>query len=97
MRVLLDICRDIERICPDALLLQYTNPMAITCWAISEATEVQVVGLCHSVQGTTEELAGYIGVPSDRVSAWVAGINHMAWFLRFEEMVKMHIRRSGKL
>ena len=58
--------------------------MAITCWAISEATEVQVVGLCHSVQGTTEELASYIGVPSDRVSAWVAGINHMAWFLRFE-------------
>jgi alpha-galactosidase len=81
---LLDICEDIERACPDALLLQYTNPMAMACWAIAEATDVQAVGLCHSVQRTTEQLAEYIGVPRESVSAWVAGINHMAWFLRFE-------------
>ena len=81
---LLDICEDMERACPDALLLQYTNPMAIACWAIAEATDVQAVGLCHSVQRTTEQLAGYIGAPRESVSAWVAGINHMAWFLRFE-------------
>ena len=81
---LLDICEDMERACPDALLLQYTNPMAIACWAIAEATDVQAVGLCHSVQRTTEDLAGYIGAPRESVSAWVAGINHMAWFLRFE-------------
>ena len=80
----LDICRDIESLCPDAWLLQYTNPMAIECWAIAEATSVKFVGLCHSVQGTTEQLAKYIGAPGERVSAWVAGINHMAWFLRFE-------------
>jgi len=81
---LLDICEDMERACPDALLLQYTNPMAMACWAIAEATDIQAVGLCHSVQNTTAQLAGYIGAPRESVSAWVAGINHMAWFLRFE-------------
>jgi alpha-galactosidase len=81
---LLDICEDMERACPDALLLQYTNPMAMACWAIAEATDIQAVGLCHSVQHTTAQLAEYIGAPRDSVSAWVAGINHMAWFLRFE-------------
>ena len=81
---LLDICEDMERACPNALLLQYTNPMAMACWAIAEATDIQAVGLCHSVQNTTAQLAGYIGAPRESVSAWVAGINHMAWFLRFE-------------
>ena len=82
--VLLDICHDMESLCPDAWLLQYTNPMAIACWAIAEETEINAVGLCHSVQGTTQQLADYIGAPLDNVSAWVAGINHMAWFLEFE-------------
>ena len=82
--VLLDICRDMEEMAPDAWLLQYTNPMAMACWAINEATEVKAVGLCHSVQRTTQKLAEYIGAPEDSVWAWVAGINHMAWFLRFE-------------
>ena len=81
---LLDICEDMERACPNALLLQYTNPMAMACWAIAEATDIQAVGLCHSVKNTTAQLAGYIGSPRESVSAWVAGINHMAWFLRFE-------------
>ena len=81
---LLDICRDMESLCPDAWLLQYTNPMAMACWAIAEATKVKTVGLCHSVQRTTADLAEYIGAPRESVSAWVAGINHMAWFLRFE-------------
>jgi alpha-galactosidase len=81
---LLDICEDMERACPDALLLQYTNPMAMACWAIAEATDIQAVGLCHSVQNTTAQLAEYIGAPRESVSAWVAGINHMAWFLRLE-------------
>ncbi|MFQ6097296.1 MAG: alpha-glucosidase/alpha-galactosidase, partial [Armatimonadota bacterium] len=80
---LLEIARDVERLCPDAWLLNYTNPMAIVTWAISEATRVKVVGLCHSVQGTSQQLAGYIGVPYEEVSYWVAGINHMAWFLEF--------------
>ena len=83
--VLLDICRDIESLCPDAWLLQYTNPMAISCWAIAEASDVKAVGLCHSVQGTTRQLADYIGAERDTVTALVAGINHMSWFLRFEK------------
>jgi len=82
--VLLDICHDMETLCPDAWLLNYTNPMAISCWAIAEDTSVNTVGLCHSVQHTTEQLAGYIDASIEDVSAWVAGINHMAWFLRFE-------------
>jgi len=82
--VLLDICRAMEELCPDAWLLNYTNPMAIACWAINDATSIKTVGLCHSVQRTTEQLAEYIGVPRAEVSGWVAGINHMAWFLRFE-------------
>ena len=81
---LLDICTDIEEICPDAILLQYTNPMAIACWSIADVTSVRAVGLCHSVQYTTEVLADYAGVSKGNVSAWVAGINHMSWFLRFE-------------
>ena len=82
--VLLDICNDIEELAPDAWLLQYTNPMAMACWAINEATDVNAVGLCHSVQHTTQNLADYIGAPREEVAGWVAGINHMAWFLRFE-------------
>ena len=82
--VLLDICRDMEDVAPNAWLLQYTNPMAMACWAINEATEVKAVGLCHSVQRTTQVLAEYIGAPEESVWAWVASINHMAWFLRFE-------------
>ena len=82
--MLLEICEDIEDVAPNATLLNYTNPMAISCWAISEATDVATIGLCHSVQHTTADLAEYIGASKERVKAWVAGINHLAWFLRFE-------------
>jgi len=82
--VLLDIARDIEELCPDALLLNYVNPMAMNCWALNKATRVKNVGLCHSVQGTAEFLAGIIDVPPEAVSYLCAGINHMAWFLKFE-------------
>ncbi len=83
--VLLDICDDIEDVAPDATLLNYTNPMAIACWAIADATDVPTLGLCHSVQHTTADLADYIGAPRDSVTGWVAGVNHLAWFLRFEQ------------
>ncbi|UCD44307.1 MAG: alpha-glucosidase/alpha-galactosidase [Candidatus Bathyarchaeota archaeon] len=82
--VILDICRDMEELCPDALLLNYTNPMAIICWAVNDYSSVKNIGLCHSVQGTASELARYIGAPPDEVQYWVAGINHMAWFLEFK-------------
>ena len=82
--VLLDVCRDIEELCPDALLLQYVNPMAPLCWAVARATPVRAVGLCHSVQSTAAQLAGDLGVPAAEVDHLVAGINHMAFFLRLE-------------
>jgi alpha-galactosidase len=81
---MLDIARDMEELCPEALLLNYTNPMAILCWAIDEATDIEVVGLCHSVQGTSQRLAKVAGIPYDEVNYKVAGINHMAWFLEIE-------------
>jgi alpha-galactosidase len=82
--VMLDIARDMEDVCPDALLLNYTNPMAMLCWAVDEATDVDVIGLCHSVQGTAHRLANRLDVPYEELSYWVAGINHMAWFLELE-------------
>jgi alpha-galactosidase len=83
--VLLDVCRDMEAVCPDALLLNYVNPMAINCWALSRATSIRTIGLCHSVQGTAEQLARDIGVPVADINYLCAGINHMAFYLRFEQ------------
>ena len=82
--VLLDVCRDMEELCPDALLLNYVNPMAMLCWAVAEASPIRTVGLCHSVQHTTSELAADLGVPAGEIDHHVAGINHMAFFLRLE-------------
>ncbi|HEV2107742.1 MAG TPA: hypothetical protein VGR16_05725, partial [Thermomicrobiales bacterium] len=61
--VMLDIARDMEQVCPDALFLNYVNPMAMLCWAVGRATTIKTVGLCHSVQGTARELANDLGVP----------------------------------
>jgi len=82
--VLLDVCRDMEAVCPDAHLLNYVNPMAINCWALSRATPIRTIGLCHSVQGTAEQLARDIGLPVADINYLCAGINHMAFYLRFE-------------
>jgi alpha-galactosidase len=83
--VLLDMCRDMEEVCPDVTFLQYVNPMAMNCWAIGRATTIKTVGLCHSVQGTAEQLAYDIGVPIEDINYICAGINHMAFYLRFEK------------
>jgi alpha-galactosidase len=82
--VLLDVCRDLEDLSPDALLLNYVNPMAMLCWAVAEASPIRTVGLCHSVQGTTKELANDLQLPAGEIDQLAAGINHMAFFLRFE-------------
>lgn len=82
--VLLDICREMEELCPDVTFLQYVNPMAMNCWAISRASRIQTVGLCHSVQNTAEELASDLGVPVEEINHVCAGINHLAFYLRFE-------------
>jgi alpha-galactosidase len=79
--VLLDVCRDMEELCPDALLLQYVNPMAILCWAVDRATSIRCIGLCHSVQGTARQLAADLDVPADELEYRCAGINHLAFYL----------------
>lgn len=84
--VLLDIARDMEQVCPDALFLNYVNPMAINQWALNQATSIKTVGLCHSVPHTAHELATDIGVPYKDINYKVAGINHVAFFLTFEHL-----------
>jgi alpha-galactosidase len=81
--VLLDLCDELDELAPDALLLNYVNPMAANCWAVDAATGRPHVGLCHSVQGTSEMLARWIDVPIADVIYRCAGINHQAFFLEF--------------
>jgi alpha-galactosidase len=81
--VLLELGRDMDELAPNALLLNYVNPMAANCWAFDRATGRPHVGLCHSVQGTSEMLAKWIDVPYDEVVYRCAGINHQAFFLEF--------------
>jgi alpha-galactosidase len=82
--VLLEMGKEMEELCPDVTFLQYVNPMAINCWALNRATTIKTVGLCHSVQHTASELAHDIGVPLEEISYLCAGINHIAFYLRFE-------------
>jgi alpha-galactosidase len=76
----LEILRDIERLCPAAIVMNYTNPMSALTLLALRATSLQVVGLCHSVLNTAEQLAGYLDVPVDKLRFHCAGINHLAWY-----------------
>jgi len=82
--VLIDVVKDMEAVCPNAVFLNYVNPMAMNCWAISRVSDIPTVGLCHSVQGTAGELARDIGVPIEEINYLCAGINHMAFYQTFE-------------
>ena len=82
--LMLEICQDIERLCPKAVVLNYTNPMAMLCRAMQGQTKVNVTGLCHSVQGTASMLARWIGAPEEEITYTCAGINHQAWYLDFK-------------
>jgi len=103
--VMLDIARDMDELCPDAWLLNYTNPMAMLCWATYAGSPIQrVVGLCHSVQWTTRGLADIVGVPYEEVDYLGAGVNHQAWILRFRRdgqdlypLLDAAIERDGEL
>lgn len=100
------IARDMRELCPDALLINYANPMAMNCWYLSELG-IRTVGLCHSVQGTSRMLARQLDVPYDEVNFTCAGINHQAWFLTFarggedlyprlrEVMTRRHLGERG--
>jgi alpha-galactosidase len=83
--VLLSLCRDLEELAPGALVLQYVNPMVMNCWAMARASSIRTVGLCHSVQHTAAELAGDLGLKPDDVQYLAAGINHMSFYLRYEQ------------
>jgi alpha-galactosidase len=79
------LCEDILAVCPGATMLQYVNPMAINTWAIAaKYPSIRQVGLCHSVQGTAAELARDLDIPLDEIRYLAAGINHMAFYLKFE-------------
>lgn len=81
---LLEIARDMQELCPKAILFNYANPMAMCCWALGRVPGLQFVGLCHGVQTTMDLIASYTGKPKEEIDFLAAGINHMAWFLRLE-------------
>ena len=82
--VVLGIAADMVDVCPDALFLNYTNPMGMLVRAVDEALSLPTVGLCHSVYWTVDRLAGYLGLPVAEVDALSGGVNHLAWILRLE-------------
>lgn len=83
--VMLDICEDIQRYCPNAIFLNYTNPMAMLCRAMQEKyPDLAISGLCHSVQGTASMLAKWIGAPMEEITYLCAGINHQAYYLEYK-------------
>jgi len=84
----LDILRDAEELCPDAYVLNYTNPMSMMMLATFRASRMKAVGLCHSVQGTSMMLADYLGIPYSELDWRCAGINHMAWFTELTHLRK---------
>jgi alpha-galactosidase len=82
--VMLDMAHDMEAVCPGVMHINYVNPMAMLCWALARGASIRTVGLCHSVQGTAHQLAHDIGVPAEEINYVCAGINHMAFYLKFE-------------
>ena len=82
--VMVGIVKDMEKYCPDAIFLNYTNPMAMLCRAMQRESFIQLTGLCHSVQGTAAMLANWIGAPYDEITYTCAGINHLSWYTKFD-------------
>ncbi len=82
--VMMEIVRDVERYAPNAVVLNYTNPMPMLCRAMQSRSELPITGLCHSVQGTAEMLAEWIGAPMEEITYLCAGINHQAWYLDYK-------------
>lgn len=80
--VFLEILADARRLCPEALILNYTNPMSIMTLGATSVTDQPFVGLCHSVQGNSREIAGILGIPYEEMEWQCGGINHMAWFTK---------------
>ncbi len=85
---MLEICKDMEELCPNAIMLNYTNPMAMLCHAMQRISFIKVTGLCHSVQSTADMLARWVGIKFKELNYLCAGINHLAWFLKLEHQGK---------
>lgn len=83
--LLLEIARDMRELCPNALMLNYANPMGANCYALGRASNTQFIGLCHGVQTTLDLISRYVDVPKDQIDYLCAGINHMAWFLSLRD------------
>lgn len=81
---LLEIAEDMRALCPNAILFNYANPMAMCCMALGRVQGLQFVGLCHGVQTTMDLISSYVDVPKNEIDFVAAGINHMAWFLKLE-------------
>jgi alpha-galactosidase len=97
--VWLEIVADVARLAPRARVINYSNPMSILTLAAARSCDLEVVGLCHSVQGTSRQLASYLGIPYDRITWRCAGINHNAWFTTLEsdgeDLYPLLRRRAG--
>lgn len=78
--LMLDICKDIEKYCPKAVFLNYTNPMSMLCGAMQKYSNVEVTGLCHSVQGTIKTLATWLDIPIDEINYKCMGVNHQSFY-----------------
>ncbi len=85
---MLDICKDMEELCPEAIMLNYTNPMAMLCHAMQRCSFINSTGLCHSVQGTAQMLAEWVKVPFEELDYTCAGINHLSWYLELRHKNK---------
>jgi alpha-galactosidase len=98
--VFLEILADIERLAPDALVLNHTNPMSMTILAAARASDVPVWGMCHSVHHTVEDLAGYLEIDQESISFDAAGVNHLAWLTMLEQDgvdLYPRLRERGKI
>lgn len=94
---MLDIAHDMEKLCPNAIMLNYTNPMAMLCHAMQRETDITLTGLCHSVQGTSAMMARWLGLKPESIDYVCAGINHMAWFTEFKHKGRDLYPRLRKL
>lgn len=82
--VLMAFCKEMEELCPDAWLLNYSNPMAINTGSVLQRTNIKAVGLCHGIQGSIRDLAKCFGIPKEEINYRAAGVNHCAWFLTLQ-------------
>jgi alpha-galactosidase len=82
--VMLDMCRDMEELCPNVQFLNYTNPMGINTGAMLRGTKIRTVGLCHGIQGASHTLARYAEIPYEELTFIAAGTNHCSWFIKLQ-------------